>query len=103
MGARARALRPQQQHKRDNAQASDDVLKTQNGGRTFSYTPRSSGRTRGGAGRDEHYDEGRKEKKTSFAGAPGTRGVVLCPLIPEEASSQIELAPLPRKVRNTFC
>ena len=57
----------------------------------------------GGAGRDKHYDEGRKEKKTSFAGAPGTCGVVLCPLIPEEASSQIELAPLPRKVRNTFC
>ena len=24
-------------------------------------------------------------------------------MIPEEASSQIELAPLPRKVRNTFC
>ena len=50
-----------------------------------------------------HYDEGRKEKKTNFAGAPGTCGVVLCPLIPEEASSQIELAPLPRKVRSTFC
>ena len=41
----------------------------------FSQEPRPSGRTRGGAGRDEqHYDEGRKEKKTSFAGAVARGG-----------------------------